>query len=70
MVTGCSLLFFCFLSKELSLDRDLCDSATLQKRAVNFSRVNNPFLVPLQAFFVKVCRKRELVVCMLKIVKS
>jgi len=39
--------------KELSLDRDLCDSATLQKRAVDFSRFNNPFLVPLQAFFVK-----------------
>ena len=30
------------------------DSVTLQNRAINFSRVNNPFLVPLQAFFVKV----------------
>ncbi|XP_068724825.1 serine/threonine-protein kinase 31-like isoform X1 [Montipora capricornis] len=39
--------------KELSLDREFSDVATLQKRAVSFSMVNSPFLVPLEAFFVK-----------------
>ncbi|XP_067052190.1 serine/threonine-protein kinase 31-like isoform X5 [Acropora muricata] len=39
--------------KELSLDRELGDSNTLLNRAVSFSRINSPFLVPLEAFFVK-----------------
>ena len=36
------------------MDRELGDSNTLLNRAVSFSRVNSPFLVPLEAFFVKV----------------
>lgn len=35
------------------MDRELGDINTLLNRAVSFSRVNSPFLVPLEAFFVK-----------------
>ncbi|XP_078366669.1 serine/threonine-protein kinase 31-like isoform X1 [Oculina patagonica] len=39
--------------KELKVDRQLGDIDTLKGKAVNFSSVNNPFLMPLDAFFVK-----------------
>lgn len=36
------------------MDRELGDIETLKGKAVNYSSVDNPFLMPLDAFFVKV----------------
>ena len=36
------------------MDRDLGNIETLRSKAVDFSSVNNSFLMPLDAFFVKV----------------
>ncbi|XP_022789235.1 serine/threonine-protein kinase 31-like [Stylophora pistillata] len=40
--------------KELSVDREVGDIEILKRNAVNFSSVKNPYLMQLDAFFVKV----------------
>ena len=44
----------CCISQELSVDRELGGIETLQRNAVDYHSVDNPFLMPLDAFFVKV----------------
>ena len=44
----------CCISQELSVDRELGGIETLQRNAVDYHSVDNPFLMPLEAFFVKV----------------
>ena len=44
----------CCISQELSVDRELGGIETLQRNAVDYHNVDNPFLMPLDAFFVKV----------------
>ena len=44
----------CFISQELSVNREFEGIETLQNKAINYHNVDSPFLVPLDAFFVKV----------------
>ncbi|KAJ7381108.1 RNA catabolic process [Desmophyllum pertusum] len=43
----------CILKELINVDRDLGNIETLRSKAVDFSSVNNSFLMPLDAFFVK-----------------
>lgn len=43
-----------FVSQELNVDRETGDMETIKGNAVSYSSVKNPFLMPLDAFFVKV----------------
>ena len=44
----------CYILQELNVDRELGDIETLQIKAVSYHSVDCPFLMPLDAFFVKV----------------
>ena len=44
----------CYILQELNVDRELGGIETLQIKAVNYHSVDSPFLMPLDAFFVKV----------------
>lgn len=49
----------CYISQELNVDRELGGIETLQRNAVDYRNVDNPFLMPLDAFFVKVFMKHQ-----------
>lgn len=49
----------CYISQELNVDRELGGIETLQRNAVDYRNVDNPFLMPLDAFFVKVFLKHQ-----------
>jgi len=43
----------CCISQELNIDREVGGIETLQRKAVDYHSVDNPFLMSLDAFFVK-----------------
>jgi len=47
----------CCISQELNVDRELGGIETLQRKAVDHHSIDNPFLMPLDAFFVTVFKK-------------
>ena len=47
----------CCISQELNVDRELGGLETLQIKAVDYHSIDNPFLMPLDAFFVTVFKK-------------
>lgn len=49
----------CCISQELNIDREVGGIETLQRKAVDYHSVDNPFLMSLDAFFVKVFMKHQ-----------